>query len=306
MKTYYKYEDGVLERLQQTETEMLKVFDDICQKYAIPYFVGFGTAIGTLRHGGFIPWDDDVDVCMMRDDFEKLKAVPAEEWQGLELSRPSDDYEAHVLIYPQIFKPGTVFQTVIRARHDHYKKGAKHTTIPIWLDIFLFDRFDSPETVAKKAKRGLVLNKLFYYSKCRTFADEGSTLAVRTLFVIKRLFYRIINISKKGTPWIYKKYIRHATSSSGEYIASFDLENTSEMTACCWKYSDVFPEIRMKFGDMTVSVQKNYDEALKTLYGDYMSLPPAEMQINHPPKVLDFGDGKGNVIREYHAETVNK
>ena len=67
--------DTQLRRIQQIETDVLCEVDRICQKHQIKYVLGFGTLIGAVRHQGFIPWDDDVDICMMRKDYERFKDI---------------------------------------------------------------------------------------------------------------------------------------------------------------------------------------------------------------------------------------
>lgn len=297
MRVEYKYDEETLKHLQRVELEMLKIFDDICMKHEIKYFVGFGTAIGAIRHQGFIPWDDDIDICMMRDEYRKLHDVPIDEWCGLELSEPLDDYEAHTLIYPQIYKPGTIFETEYHNRYDEYKDGRNVTKHPIWLDVFLFDRVDSPEQIEKKKKRAFYLQKLFYYSKSRIRVLHEDSWGRKVSCFGKRLIHDVLNLQKNPSKNIYDSYIKHVGGSNGEYVTSFDLERLEQMTLCCEKYSDMFPTVRVPFEDMEVSIQKNYDAALTKQYGDYMSMPPVEKRYNHPPKILDFGDGSGNVIK---------
>ena len=74
-----EYDSEILKKLQKTELEILKDFVKICDKYHLPYFATGGTAIGALRHQGFIPWDDDIDVCMLRKDYEKFMEVAPQE-----------------------------------------------------------------------------------------------------------------------------------------------------------------------------------------------------------------------------------
>ena len=75
----YAYKPEELERLKKTELEVFAAFVEICEKYDLPYFLNGGTAIGAVRHQGFIPWDDDMDVAMLRDDYEKfLQVAPGE------------------------------------------------------------------------------------------------------------------------------------------------------------------------------------------------------------------------------------
>ena len=69
---YREYDEETLKKLQAIELEILKDFNDLCDKYDIDYFGCGGTAIGAVRHGGFIPWDDDIDVGLLRKDYEKF------------------------------------------------------------------------------------------------------------------------------------------------------------------------------------------------------------------------------------------
>ena len=74
---YRQYDEETLKRVQNTEKEILVKFIEICEKYNLKYFAAFGTLLGAIRHRGFIPWDDDIDVGMLRKDYEKfLKDLP--------------------------------------------------------------------------------------------------------------------------------------------------------------------------------------------------------------------------------------
>lgn len=79
---YRQYDPAVLQKIQQEELVVLKEFVRICNKYSINYFAVFGTAIGAVRHHGFIPWDDDMDFGMLRDDYEKFIKVAPKEFHG--------------------------------------------------------------------------------------------------------------------------------------------------------------------------------------------------------------------------------
>ena len=77
---YKEYEPEVLRKLQKAEVEILKDFDALCEKHGIDYFVCGGTAIGGVRHQGFIPWDDDIDIGMTREDYEHFLKVADSEY----------------------------------------------------------------------------------------------------------------------------------------------------------------------------------------------------------------------------------
>ena len=76
---YRRYDEEILKKIKETEKEILLKFVSICEKYNLNYFVVFGTLLGTIRHKGFIPWDDDIDVGMLRKDYEKFLEVAQQE-----------------------------------------------------------------------------------------------------------------------------------------------------------------------------------------------------------------------------------
>lgn len=86
---YRQYEPEVLKRLQREELEVLREFVRICNKYDIQYFAVFGTCIGAIRHKGFIPWDDDMDFGMLREEYERFcKVAPKEMGDRFGLAGP--------------------------------------------------------------------------------------------------------------------------------------------------------------------------------------------------------------------------
>lgn len=290
----YKYDAFVLKHLQEVESDVLRVFDNICQKYKIEYFVSFGTAIGAVRHNGFIPWDDDIDVCMMREDYERLRKVPKEEWNGYYLCDPGDDFPAQTKIFPRIFVPNTKFETEFH-QYDYFGKN-KHIVSPIWFDIFLLDRVEGVEQLKKKVKTSETLKRLYFFSRCRYKLPKGDTSVRKDRYILMIVMNKLLSISKKSSLWLYNLYKKNNYASPDcEYITSYDFGYPQEMVDFCDKYDDVFPTERIKFEDFEVNIQKNYHESLTKLYGDYMQLPPEEKRFNHPPVILDFGEG--NVIK---------
>ena len=96
----YAYKPEELERLKKTEMEVLAAFIEICEKHDLPYFLNGGTAIGAVRHQGFIPWDDDMDVGMLRDDYGACPPAAAAysrhiAWPNSSQRRPESASSAH-------------------------------------------------------------------------------------------------------------------------------------------------------------------------------------------------------------------
>ena len=112
--SYTNYNQEDLLALQKCELSMLKEFDKICKENDIHWVLLFGSAIGAIRHHGFIPWDDDVDVGMMRADYFKLKRIfmtHNNDISSLMLIDAHDDIYYHDKVFPRIYKKGTVFET---------------------------------------------------------------------------------------------------------------------------------------------------------------------------------------------------
>ena len=284
-----------LRKLQLVETGILKAFDSICSKYNIQYFICYGTAIGAIRHRGFIPWDDDIDVGMLRSEYEKLKKVPKSEWGGycISLVDPADECDAHLWTYPRLYKNGTIFES-----GNHYyeisKRRSDTSDLRVWLDIFLYDRFDDVQSIEKMSKRIFLLKKLYYYSVSNRVIRKEDPLKRKLVEVIELVAHFLLRLLPNPKKVIWNRIQSLLTYSSGELVTTFDTPYKATSIVCC--YADMFPTERVVFEGIEVCIQKNYDSVLRSIYGDYMQLPPEEKRTTHVPVILDLGDGRGNVV----------
>ena len=287
------YDQETLNKLHITEANMLREFDAICRTHDIKYFVVFGTAIGAVRHQGFIPWDDDIDIGMMREDYEKLCNLPDEMWrnckEGLYLVRPDDPDPLHRSVYPKIYKKNTVFETEYHYKYSNMRNVEDGCYLPIWMDIFVYDRFDSQQEIAKKVKLAFPLKKFYYYAKCKINVVKSDGMRNKTLCLFKNLIHRILNIFPNPENKIYDFYSK-LCKNEGEYVTSLDFDFNYESKKLCCKYDDMFPLKNIRFENIEVLIQKNYNDVLTELYGDYMKLPPVENRVNHPPYLLKFDE----------------
>ncbi len=104
----------LLRRVQQENLKSLKELDRICKKYNIQYWIAYGSLIGTIRHQGFIPWDDDIDVCMLREDYNRLINVPKEEWEeGILFLTGYSDEEIHDKIIARVYNTNVTVQSPV-------------------------------------------------------------------------------------------------------------------------------------------------------------------------------------------------
>lgn len=298
MPSLYQYPPEILKALQKTELEMLKKVDTICRKYEIKYFLAWGSMLGAVRHHGFIPWDDDIDIGMLREDYERLRQVPKEEWEDLyELVDPSDNNILHRYAYPQLYKKDSVFVTEYHYKHDHMKNNPQNRQMPIWLDIFLFDRIADVKAAERRWRKVWLLGKLYYYAKCRITSSNEDSLKYKLINFGKTLTFYILNLFQKPEQSICKGIKRLCTMDEGDYVGVFYTTHRHHMLPC--PYDDVFPLLEVPFEDMTSFVPKNYDRMMRNRYGKhYMELPPVSARVNHPPYILNLGNGIGDLINQ--------
>ena len=256
--------------VQEANLKILKELDRICEKFRIPYVLDSGTLLGAIRHGGFIPWDDDADVVMPRNGWEAFRKVAARELpEGMKLVLP-DSYGEGKRFYD--FTPRIIYEYSQRrepgAEDAYYDGKLNH----LWVDIFILDRLPDSPAAAKavllrhKALYLLAMGHRFhldmkkYPVKLKLPVLGGSTagklLPMRQIFRMQEQLARCAN-RKKTSFWYYSNY------EPG--FIDIRLEDS-------W----VRDRIRIRFEDTTLSIPAHYDEVLKSIYGDYMTLPPKE------------------------------
>lgn len=282
---YKEYEPEVLKRIQNTQLEILEAFIGVCEKYKLTYFMLGGTGIGVVRHGGFIPWDDDIDVAMPREDYDKfLKYYNKEIGDKYRILTPLVDpqYACNVT---HLQKKGTKFVP--------YVSRKMKCELCIDIDIFALDHM--PDDLKKRKsqlKKTWILNKLIFL--CGTpkpiipLTGVKKILAALICFVTHYIL-KVLHISPQ---FLYRKLLKEATrynNISTKYINAFEV--TMSNRAYISK-NELYPLRKMKFEHLMVNMPNQYDVYLRRLFGDYMQVPPPEKRVNHCPYILDFGDEK--------------
>ena len=242
------------------ETNILKYIDSICKENNIKYYIGYGTLIGAIRHKGFIPWDDDIDITMYREDYEKFKLIML-----------SDNHEKYSVLceensdwYFQNFLVITDNTTLIE---DNIKYKPINTSI--FVDVFPIDRFDDLKYV-RKAHLLVTLKYLCYIKKQyikyndSKFKDFCRLLVWYLLRLVNPRFFtkRINRLREK----YYKK--------DGKYegLVGMSKDGLKEI----FKSGTLEDIIYLDFEGMKVPAPKNYDIILKQFYGNYMEIPTKE------------------------------
>lgn len=273
-----QYKGNDLQILKEHILLIISELKRVCDKYKIQYFIIGGSALGAVRHKGFIPWDDDFDIGMTRDNYEHfLKVAPMELSSNYFLQCYETD-------------PNTPFYFAkIRMNDTLFVEGYCHN-IPmhqgIYIDIFPYDNL--PETLFERKKQ---LRKVLLYSELFiTKSTSGLFFSEKKdlLFFCKKLFRIILHFILMP---VSKDFLFKLLDKENRRYNSHD---TSEVSYI--KYP--FLKIKKKnveecnsilFEGIYVSCCKNIEEYLKSHFGkDYMQLPPLEKRVNHRPVKLSF------------------
>ena len=278
-----QYQPETLKRLQMEQLRILKEFIRICEQYKIPYFVNAGTIIGAVRHHGMIPWDDDIDVGMLRADYERfLEVAPKElEKNGEYRLIGPDCEEKYYNLIPMMVQNKSRFITF--ANDGNYQTG-------IAMDIFPFDYVASdPAKRAKQIKRAQGWRDLYIFRKVNYMKIPIEGFFGKLKHFIGMGIHIFLWLFRVSPDWIYRRYMKVVNQypEEREYVTML---NDILPDKFCSRVEDLYPPVPMPFEDIMVCVPKNYDELCRRVYGDYMTPPPVEKQKNHYPKLLSFGE----------------
>lgn len=275
---YLEYDDETLNHLKKVLLMILNDVKTVCDKHDINYYIYAGSGIGVARHGGFIPWDDDVDVAMFRKDFNRFSKLFNEEFGDKYTLRTPDNTDDYFLCFPKVILNGTTYE-------EFWSENVSFET-GIYLDVFILDNVPS-----NKIKRMIFTNTCYY----KRLLKDISFLKKHNSSKPKQLLMDVLNIILKIFRWDYLKlkksclqsYVKYQDNES-EYVS--DLDGNGHFKPHIFLKSDFEPAKITKFEDIEVKVPNNIDVVLTTMYGDYMEMPPKEKRYNHMPTDLDFGD----------------
>ena len=252
-----------MKRIWAMELDMVEKFVAVCQQYGLEYMIMGGTLLGAVRHKGFIPWDNDIDLLMPRKDFNKLLEIGPEAFKSpLSFQTPVTEESRFFSTYVKIRNEnGTA------ATREEYESGIN---CGIFIDIFCLDEIpDSPWL------RKLYYRRLNEISKMQRFAF-GKTLqgglANRIKHSLQRFVYRFV-YHNPNTATLFDLYQKAAGSYAGKncrqvaHIAFGYWENF------IWNKKDWDEQIQLDFEDMKLVAPKGFDAILRRQYGDYMRIP---------------------------------
>lgn len=257
--------------------ETFKAFTEFCKKNNIRYFACGGTLIGAVRHQGLIPWDDDVDVWMLREDYEKFCSLRGKVEGHYDIMDERDkNYWLHLLA--KFVDTDTSLWEV-----EEYP-----CVTGVYIDIFPLFECRAESALNQKLKFDNYLKffrrSMRHYSLNSAFSPLFHGHLLRFYEIMKDLLYYkpIHKFYKRG----YDKFLCKIKKEHGDRYVSYAGDYGKREIFEKHLFQDV---VQLKYEDMEIDAPKEYHELLTQLYGDYMKLPPKEKRVsNHPHYFLDL------------------
>lgn len=259
-----------LQEVQKVSLDILKDVHDFCESHNIKYSLAYGTLLGAVRHKGFIPWDDDVDIIIPRPDYERFCREYYSS-HGYKLYCPEDP--ANYMVFARVCDNE---HTLVKTNHPWASEQTG-----VWIDIFPFEGLPSDEgDFLNLVKRIRGVAKIVYRLRFGKFLKLSETNGVKDFFycLIKKILYSRYDIR----------------SLMDEHIRLMSSRNYNEADYCGQLCVMDYPEkehnpkadferfVKVPFADSEFYVMNGYDNVLRRYYGNYMELPPEDKRV--PPQ----------------------
>lgn len=261
-----------LQHLQSIILMIMKDIDAICNKHGIEYYLLGGSAIGAIRHKGFIPWDDDLDIIMNNENYNKFLSVCKTE---LDTSK---------YYLQEGLKDWSMYFSKIRLKGTRLVEEVNYTDNPdmqgIYVDVFKMDNVSSNKMTARWQ---YFCAKVFLCYQLSVRGDDKNAFGIKKRLMVLLSFPLRI---KPLRDW-FKRQVEKYNGKDTEYYGFF-YGRTKYRTAIVKK--ELFGKpLRVPFEDTELCVAEHYHEYLTQVFGDYMTPPPIEQQIGLHLVSIDFG-----------------
>lgn len=277
-----KYKEISVREAQNIMLDILVEFDRICNKNNLDYFLDWGTLLGAIRHKGFIPWDDDLDVSMPRKDFEKFKLIAKEELD-----------EKYFLQTPETDDKYKYFYIPMKIRHNKSKyielveSGDEEFNNGIYIDIFPID----------KLPRGKVNYKLqvlykFIIERAIILEKNINELSIKRKVIYPIIYFFINVLSIKNRQGIERFFRNKCKSYDNLYWSGIDLYLKQ-----VYKKEDLFPLKEIEFEGKKFKSVNNPEEVLRSMYGDFMKMPAESERFSHAKSIQILYDDEMEICK---------
>lgn len=264
-------------KIQQLELMNLGELQRVCEIIDTPFFLYGGSLIGAVRHQGFVPWDDDLDIAMLRHDYQRfVQEAPRYLADEFILQTPYND------------KKSPYFYTKLRIKGTKCVEFGNHR-LPIehgvYVDIYPIDNLpDDDGQLLKHYKKYQQIVRLFVLRQNPYRGNPSNTLTKKIKAVIKFGVSMVLHLVPHGV--FVRTLDKLSTSENGTTTrrsGNYSFFNPTNI------FVDIKPFDRGVFEGIPVNLPGNWDYHLSSRYGSYMEFPPEEKRLGHEPYILDFG-----------------
>lgn len=267
-----------LRKLQELQLKIAIEVKRICEKNNISYFLDCGSMLGAVRHNGFIPWDDDMDIGFLREDYDKFIKLAQKELGKEFYLLTWDDNDEYPQPYAKLCLKDTIYQEKIAEKANNLDNG-------IFVDLFPYDNISDNRGMRflNGVIRKLVSHMLMI--KCGYCVWEGKGVIKKVKFFPLFMLSMVLSRKTLKRLFMYMAYMYKDINTQEVGIEDGGI-------SLYWKYrrADLTEFITKEFEKEEFIIPKNYDILLQTAYGDYMELPPEEKRwVGHAIEKIDFG-----------------
>lgn len=276
-----RYDDETLRTMQLIELDILREVDRVCRENDIAYFLDSGSALGAARHEGFIPWDDDIDIGMLREDYDRFLAVaPQALGEAYEVSDPLSS-DRHSAMFAKVWLRGTKFYTV-----ETLDAGVRQG---VGIDVMPYDVLSADEEVAgKQAKSCRMLQMALYLYHSRHVVVPHKGIAGSLERGACSVAHALLKATTSHAHLVerFQKAALAGVDSPGDKMMAMSYVSVGSFP------KDVLaPCARLPFEGELFPVPARIERYLEIMFGDWRELPPVEQRRQHAPIELDLGAG---------------
>lgn len=259
-----KLEKENLERLKKIELEILGQFIDICQRNNLKYSLAFGSMIGCIRHKGFIPWDDDIDVIMPIEDYNRFLEIAQSELGNEYFLQYDKTDKGYRFPYAKIRKNNTCVVNPLSHKYGYSHRG-------IYMDIFPVKYLPRNKFIQKLQSISLTIIGHIITTFCIEIVNMGRTPMQRFAKLI--LFFMSKLLPYKFLLWLHDIITDIGTNENSDYLCCYCSEEMGFMEKYTFE-KDIFNDLILKrFEQYDCYMPREYDKIMKHIYGDYMAIP---------------------------------